>query len=275
MCSIVGLLVLDVVGVSVLLVFIILFCGTASSVLGCSSLGRIVCGCFAFLCNLEGLLRSLVSESLGFGLGLPLALLLLKALLLSLLLPFLLHDQPDLLIFGAVRPRSRGGCRGSGTSSGGLLGGAEPDEGVQSLEEQLVQEFLDQAPQLARSGVDPVLEPQGQLQEKLLELKVHKLNSLDVDKVLAEYLPLPVSVQPLELSLVSGLSGLVIKLLLLLLFSSFFRLLLILRFLLALKSPLFSSLLCLLQSLLPGSCLLVRSEQHWVGPDVGIKLVLL
>ena len=109
MRSVVGLLVLDVVGVSVLLVFIILFCGTASSVLSCSSLGLVVWGCFAFLCSLEGLLCLLVSESLCFELGLPLALLLLKALLLSLLLPFLLHDHPDGLIFGAVRPRSRGG----------------------------------------------------------------------------------------------------------------------------------------------------------------------
>jgi len=120
-----------------------------------------------------------------------------------------------------------------------------------------------------------VFQPQGQLQEKLLELKVHKLNSLDVDEVLAEYLPLPVVVQLLKLGLVSGLLGFLINLLLFALFSSFLWLFFFLSVFFALPFPLLGSPLRLLLSLLLGSCLLVHSEQHRVGCDVGIKLFLL
>ena len=151
----------------------------------------------------------------------------------------------------------------------------EFDERSQSLEEELIKEFLDEASQFTWSSVDFVLESQGKLKKKFLEFMINKFDSLDVEKMRGKDTLFPGSVQAGKFFFISGRLSLLAKWF----FFVLLRLFLLWNFLWGLPFFGFELSLLSLQSglfcfLSFGGCFLIDSEEHWVGGDVSVEFVL-
>ena len=134
-----------------ILVLIFVFFGVAASVVFSNlSLGLLGGGSWLFS-GLESFLVSLLGLSLGGKLGLFLALFLLQSLLFGFPLSSFFHDFPDCFVFGAFWPRPGSGAGLSLFARAcGLLLHVELDVWTESLKQEIIQELLDQASELAR-----------------------------------------------------------------------------------------------------------------------------
>ena len=196
-------------------------------------------------------------------------------LLLFLLLTSDFHDLFDRLVFLTFGPGSGSERWSAIAASANFVAHVEFDERSESLEEEFIEEFLDEASQFTWGSVDFVLESQGELEKEFLEFMVDKFDSLDVEKMRGKDTAFPGGVQAGKFFLVSGLLSLLVEWL----FLIFLRLLLLWNFLGSL--PFFSlelSLLSLQSGLFFffsfGGRFLVDSEEHWVGSDVSIEFLL-
>jgi hypothetical protein len=148
--SVVRFIIVDIFWVSILILIFVFFGVASGIVFGDLSLG-LLGGSSWLLGGLESFLVSLLSLSLGGKFGLFLALFLLQSLLFSFPLSSLFHHLPDCLVFGAFWPRPGSGAGLSLLARAcSLLLHVELDVWTKSLKQEIIQELLDEASELAR-----------------------------------------------------------------------------------------------------------------------------
>jgi hypothetical protein len=148
--SVVRFIIIDVFWVSIFILIFVFFGVASSVVFGDLSLGLLGGSSWLFG-GLESFLVSLLSLSLGGKFGLFLALFLLQSLLFSFPLSSLFHHLPDCLVFSAFWPRPGSGAGLSLFARAcSLLLHVELDVWTKSLKQEIIQELLDEASELAR-----------------------------------------------------------------------------------------------------------------------------
>jgi len=148
--SVVRFIIIDVFWVSIF-VLVFVFFGVASSIVfGDLSLGLLGSSSWLFG-GLESFLVSLLGLSLGGKFSLSLAFFLLQSLLFGFPLSSLFHHFPDCLVFSAFWPRPGSGAGLSLFARAcSLLLHVELDVWAKSLKQEVIQELLDEASELAR-----------------------------------------------------------------------------------------------------------------------------
>lgn len=148
--SVVRFIIIDILWVSILILIFVFFGVASSVVFGDLSLGLLGGSSWLFS-GLESFLVSLLGLSLGGKFGLFLALFLLQSLLFGFPLSSLFHHFPDCLVFSAFWPRPGSGAGLSLFARAcGLLLHVELDVWTKSLKQEIIQELLDEASELAR-----------------------------------------------------------------------------------------------------------------------------
>ena len=148
--SVVRFIIIDVFWVSIFILIFVFFGVASSVVFGDLSLG-LLGGSSRLFGGLESFLVSLLGLGLGGKFSLFLALFLLQSLLFGFPLSSLFHHLPDCLVFSAFWPRSGSGAGLSLLARAcSLLLHVELDVWTKSLKQEIIQELLDEASELAR-----------------------------------------------------------------------------------------------------------------------------